>query len=251
MGNTLLEKLYECDPVIYAPVTTDLSYGDRRSFLAILAALRDLRTPYAYLEIGSAQGGSLQPLLIEPLCEKIYSIDSRPVEQPPDERDYADWKWQSWTTQDMLDNLRPLHRLALSKLETFDSDSRHLDPTLIRQPPRLCFIDAEHTDAAAFDDFRFCLSVASPDALFLFHDVQIVFRGIAKCIKHLKQSEIAFRFYLLPGNLALIEMGSLSIIQHPKILECLTQSGVHTLEALGRLGTYRDEYYKEHPKETR
>lgn len=240
MSEALLDLVVKGDPSIFSPISTQLSAGDKKTLLAIMAGLRALGKPYTYLEIGSYLGGSLQPFLVDPLCAHIYSIDNRPLEQPKDER--KKFKWTPVTTQDMLDKLRPLYADGLSKLQTFDVDSRSADPKAIKIAPTLCFIDGEHTDDASYSDFRFCLSAAAPDAIFLFHDIQIVYRGIQQCLEHLDQQRQPYRFYLLPGKMCIIETGSLTIANQPAMMARLTEAGSEIMETFQRLGKYRDWY---------
>jgi hypothetical protein len=56
---------------------TQLSENDRISLLTLQAAVRERYAEYAYLEIGSFRGGSLQPFLVDDCCTTLYSIDPR------------------------------------------------------------------------------------------------------------------------------------------------------------------------------
>lgn len=64
--SSLDTSLFETVPtLVYAP--------DKLSLLAVQRAVRKLKS-YSYLEIGSYQGGTLQPHLGDPRCKRIYSI---------------------------------------------------------------------------------------------------------------------------------------------------------------------------------
>lgn len=225
---------------IFSHVPTQLSLGDKRSLLALQAALGQVRVPYNYLEIGSYLGGSLQPFLVDERCERIISIDSRPQGQPGDERQR--FKWTPVSTQDMLDRLRPAFGRYFDKLTCIDAESRTIQQSQIQHAPHLCFIDGEHTDIACFNDFKLSLSVASPDCAILFHDIQIIFRGLKQCLAYLDRQQKTYRFYLLPGKMAVIEIGSLHLARSESVFSCLVNDRDEILESLERLGYYRDWY---------
>ena len=58
--------------------------GDKRALLAIQRTTRNRFSTYTYLDIGSHLGGPIQPHLLDPRCETIYSIDTRPESHPDD-----------------------------------------------------------------------------------------------------------------------------------------------------------------------
>ena len=146
-------------------LTTDL---DKRSLLACQLAVRNLRSSYVYLEIGSHLGGSLQTHVLDDRCEHIFSIDKRPTRQP-DERGQDD-QYPDNSTDRMLDNLKRVSPNALHKISCFDDDAANIDPALISPKPQICFIDGEHTDRACVSDAEFCLKVIDRDGLLVFHD---------------------------------------------------------------------------------
>src|SRR5256885_15040664 len=84
--NTGLEAaLTALDTSLFDNVRSQTSERDRISLLALHRACRDAYGRFAYLEIGSHLGGSLQVLVADPRCTSITSIDSRP-ESAPDVR---------------------------------------------------------------------------------------------------------------------------------------------------------------------
>ena len=131
--------------------------------------------PYSYLEIGSYLGGTLQTHYADPLCIQIYSVDKRQTIVPDARR--GTWTYRG-STQQMLDNLRKNYPDIRRPLKTFDCDASEINISEIIQPPNLMFIDGEHTDQAAFNDFQFCLKVKQPNSIIAFHDTYLVMGAI-------------------------------------------------------------------------
>src|SRR5215204_6622213 len=89
---------------LFEKIKSQSTEHDKQSFLAIQLAVRNLRPQYKYLEIGSYLGGSIQPHLLDDRCERIYSIDKRPLQQP-DARGF-DYTYLNNSTERMLEQLR-------------------------------------------------------------------------------------------------------------------------------------------------
>ena len=144
------------DLKLFERIESQTTDNDKQSFLACQLAARNLTDRYNYLEIGSYLGGSIQPYLLDDRCAVVYSIDKRPLTQP-DARGF-DYTYRNNSTERMLEHLR---RVApVDKIKTIDGDTRHgIDAARITEKIHLCLIDGEHTDAASFSDFKFCLSV--------------------------------------------------------------------------------------------
>jgi hypothetical protein len=235
----IIERILQSDVSLMDHAHTQMSAGDRQSFLTVLAAFHSQATPFAYLEVGSYRGGSLQPYLVDPLCQKIFSIDKRPV-SVKDERGH--FRFDPVTTDDMLKELWPHFGHALSKLVCIDSDTANIQAEQIDIPPSICFIDGEHTDEAVFRDFLFCLKVGTKQPVLLFHDTQIIFRGVRKCVNHLSEKGVPFFLYLLPDKMAAIEVGQLGLVLNQKLLMQVVASPRSSFEAFERLAYYRDWY---------
>ena len=154
---------------------------------------------FVYLEIGSHLGGSLQALVVDSACTKIFSIDPRP-QVWADERG-LDVSCVDNSSARMLESLGNIPGATTSKIETFEADTASLDPNLISAQPDYCFIDGEHTDVAVLRDARFCLKVMSPNGCIAFHDANIVYRGIDLFLKELVAGKRAFRPYILPDSI--------------------------------------------------
>ena len=76
------QRLAALDTTLFDAVPCQLYDDDRRSLLAVQAAVRRRAGAYRYLEIGSYLGGSIQAHLLDPRCERIYSIDNRSAAAP-------------------------------------------------------------------------------------------------------------------------------------------------------------------------
>lgn len=215
----------ELDIAFFDAVPTQLTAQDRRSILTVqqFAAARLGR--YAYLEIGSYLGGSLQPHLRDSRCIALYSIDPRP-RSLPDERgekfDYPDN-----TTQRMLDALAPTYGPHLQKLTCFERDAVEVSIDDVPVRPQLCFVDGEHTDRAVLSDFRACLRLASRPCVVMFDDAHIVYRGLRRCIEELHTRGEWYRAYILPDKIAIIEVGDLALYRDPSVAERLATADAY------------------------
>ncbi len=221
-------------------VRADLTEEDKISFLSIQKALRTKIGPYAYLEIGSFLGGSLQTFLIDRHCRLVYSIDSRPNfvdDERGSPRSYA-----GVTREQMLAELGKHYPGHLDKLRCFDTDTSSIDRGQVDDPPFLCFVDGEHTDDAVFRDFSFCLRVASRPCVILFHDSQVVFGGIQRCLDHLDAEAVPHYCYILPDYLTVVEIGPAGLCDSPAVLERMARSGRAMICQLNGLKGARDFY---------
>jgi hypothetical protein len=198
---TIANRVSDLDTSLFAPIESQTTEPDRRSLLALHAAIAE-RGPFDYLEIGSHLGGSLQALVADPRCRSIVSIDTRPLSQPDDRGDAADYPDNS--TQRMLELLASVPGADLTKLETFERGTDQLSVADLPTRPAFCFIDAEHTRAAALRDARFCLEAASPDGVIAFHDSNVVLPGIEDFIAELERPHHASQ---MPDSVFVVELG--------------------------------------------
>jgi hypothetical protein len=214
------DAIESLDLKLFEKITSQSTELDKRSLLAVQAAVRELRPDYRYLEIGSYLGGSIQPHLLDDRCSAIVSIDKRPVTQP-DARGF-DWTYRNNSTDRMLNNLREVDQTRIGKVITIDGDTGEISPESIQAGPQLCLIDGEHTDEAMKRDFRFCRKVLDPaGGAIAFHDAQITYNGIYECIEDLKAEGVKFHAYNLPSVLFVVELGDFPIHRHPLVLERL------------------------------
>lgn len=232
-------QLSNLDLQLYAKVKSELEDGDKESLLAIQQAVRQRFTTYAYLEIGSHLGGSIQPYLLDDRCTQIYSIDKRPV-APPDERQ-NDHRYPDNSTARMLSLLSEVSP-DIAKIKTFDMDASEVDKREINPKPQFCFIDGEHTDRAVISDFEFCRRVLDRSGVIVFDDAHIVFGGLSKVIERLKYEQVSFRAYPLPQKLFVIEFGDFNLHLNDEIHARLINNYEVYLYSLNEMAQYREFY---------
>ena len=183
------------------------SDNDRISLLHLQRLVRNWKPGYSYLEIGSYQGGTLLPHLLDPSCELAVSIDKRPDAQPDERAQF--YSYQGFTTQRMLQGLRLYVPFSgLKKLATFDADMADVSPFAIGAKLDLALIDGEHTNVAVFSDFLSLLPALKDDALIAFHDFNLINDAVKNIQSHLQFSGIAQRLFVLPDLVAVIALRS-------------------------------------------
>ncbi len=185
----------------FAHIGSQTFDGDRRSLLA----LRELAAAdggFAYLEIGSHLGGSLQPFVVDPRCTAIISIDSRPPSQPDNRLPAGEhFHYEGNTTDRMLSLLAAIPGADLRKLTTIEAGTQAIDPASLGVEPALCFIDGEHTDMAVIRDALFC-AAAAPRSMIAFHDRGVVGRAINAFIR------VSGGYgYPLPDDIFVVDLG--------------------------------------------
>jgi hypothetical protein len=195
-------KLQALDLALFSRIPSQSTDEDRRSLLAIQVCAREYIDGYTYLEIGSHLGGSIQPHLQDPRCKKIYSIDNRPPICRDERGPGVDYPGNS--TQQMLSLLAAIDSEKVAKVECIDSDTRTISPLRIQHAPNLCFIDGEHTPASVMADFDFCRRVCSRDATIVFHDAQIIFRGLRSVVSRLRKAKSQFSSHAMNDTVYVI-----------------------------------------------
>lgn len=201
---SFLTRLHQLDPGLFAPVLSQTTIEDRHALLS-LQLLARAHGRYVCLEIGSYLGGSLQPHVADPACARIWSLDRR-VALPPDERRMA-FPYAPHSGAAMVAELRATFGDAAGKITAFDGGTEDVAPAAITDAPDFCFIDGEHTPAAAERDFTFCRRVAAPDAIIVFHDAHLVYRGIARCEARLRADGVEFAAIKLTGCVYALVLG--------------------------------------------
>lgn len=219
-ADPLAERLARGDGQLFAAVLSATSPADRRSLLALQAAVR-ADGDYAYLEIGTYLGGTLQPHLADPRCRRIYAIDKRtPTVADIRGTTYA---YTNNTSAEMLAGLRAGFGDAVKKVVTFDCDASEVAVAAIVPVPRFGFIDGEHTVAAVRRDFAFCRRAVAPDGVIAFHDTNLIFDGIAACELELRREGVPHRVMKLAGTVTAILLGD-AVPRHGPILEPLAEN---------------------------
>jgi hypothetical protein len=189
------------DTSLFDHVRSQTSELDRISLLALHNACREVHGEFAYLEVGSYVGGSLQVLVADPHCTSITSIDSRP-DSAPDVRGASDYI--SNTTQRMLELLRAVPGADLAKLRTIESDTSGVAPEDL-VAPQLCLVDGEHTCEAVLNDAGFCRRVVRENGAIAFHDRRLVRPAIERFLGEL--DGVPHDGYPLLGQIYVIELG--------------------------------------------
>ncbi len=236
---TFTNQLETLDIALFEKIHSQTSDDDKRSILACQKSTGELvdAAGYTFLEIGSYQGGSLQPFLMDAKCAKIISIDKRP-KISPDERG-VDVIYLDNTTEKMIERLRNIYPQGVSKIQCIDADVSEIEVKTFTEKPQLCFIDGEHTDEATWRDFQFCYKVMAKNGVVLFHDAMIIYNAISKIIDFLKADGVKFRAYNLPSVMFAIEIGDFPLHKTEVISEILSNNYVGYLESLRFADQYR------------
>jgi hypothetical protein len=222
-------QLDALDVGVFAKIHSQTTDEEKRSLLALQRGVRGALGRYVYLEIGSHLGGSIQPHLLDPRCELIYSIDKRPRTQP-DERGET-FTYDGNSTERMLDELGRVAPGGLGKVICFEDSAENIEPSRVERPPDLCFIDGEHTNRAVVSDFDFCLSVCAPNAVIAMHDSNLVFAGIARIRDRLRERAIEFRELKLGGSVYALALRDSAVPEDAAIRGLATSATLYFLRA--------------------
>jgi hypothetical protein len=235
---SLQGRIEALDVSLFDEIEIGATLNDRKSLLALHQACAEQVGSFAYLEIGSHLGGSLQVLVQDKRCERIISIDLRPP-VTPDERGRA-WPYPDNTTARMREFLAALPKADLSKLETIDASTEQIEPEQVGVRPALCFVDGEHTDEAVVRDARFCQRVLGDGGWLAFHDAGIVYRGLGTYLSELEKKGVEHRVYFLPDSMLVVELGERRLPQTPQVLEQILDNAQGYLKTLHENDVYRE-----------
>ncbi len=200
-ARTVAERVDTLDVSLFDAIDSQTHASERRSLLALQRATARRHPRYAYLEIGSHLGGSLQPHVLDRRCARIFSIDPRPAQQPDDRAPGCRIDYVDNSTQRMLGLLGALAPEGVAKVQCFETDSARMDPAGIGAAPQLAFIDGEHTRGAALADFRFCSSVIAKDGVIAFHDFDYIHPAILEICAALRRTHPQCLALKLDGTL--------------------------------------------------
>lgn len=208
-------RLESGDLSLFAPVPSLTTEDDRRSLLSLQAAAR-ADGPYAYLEIGSHRGGSLQPYLLDDRCVAVHSIEHR---QHAAGRGSGDTSsiYAGISTATMLEGLAAAHGRAIDKISCFDRATRPVAAGDLLPRPRLCFIDGHHTDAAATADFTLSAEAIGGVGIIAFHDANLTYLAIDRILVDLAARGVPHVACLLPSTIVAIAFGGVALIEHPAV----------------------------------
>jgi len=231
------ERLHALDITLFDGIPSQSTGLDRRSLLAVQGAIRARFGSYVYLEIGSHLGGSVQTHVMDPACDRIYSIDRRPLAQPDARGQNSDYAGNS--TARMIENLTRIAPDGVAKVVTFDTDASAVPPASISPPPHLSFIDGEHTDPAFLSDFSFCRRVMGDRGLVVCHDGLVIYHGIAAALAALERDRVPFDASPLADAHFAIDLGDTGILRSAELAPIVRESYKAYLFALMANDGYR------------
>lgn len=230
--STLQGSIDALDVELFRFVQIQATASDARSLLGLHAAVAAGRETFAYLEIGSYRGGSLQVLIRDPRCHCLMSIDPRTDETPDETR--GAYTYEDNTTARMVELLAAIPDADMSKLRTFDTTTAAMKVEDLPCRPDCCFIDGEHSDEAVLCDARFCLEAIDGAGIIAFHDYGIVRPAIRSFLRE-QWSEFSYALALnVPGNpkaghgVFAIEVGDTGILARPVVQRAIA-SRSHSL----------------------
>jgi hypothetical protein len=198
--------LIEQGDIAIFKIPSQTAKGDKMSLLSLQNIVRRNVRNYVYLEIGSFMGGTLLPHLADPECRLAYSIDKRPASQP-DERGRA-YDYAHSSTQEMLATLeKHLPHAAMLKLLTFDLDASEITTDHVALESDFLFIDAEHTNQAAFRDFLHICRFAKKSSIIAFHDAQYIFDALGNIEMLLACQKVKHKVYVIPDSVFVVLLG--------------------------------------------
>jgi len=142
---------------------------------------------YNWLEVGTYYGQSLPYQLLNPNLKYLMALDLYP-ESYPDERNKDHVRGQGYNGSPSFEKVYDLLNhwmVPTDKMETFQGDLAYLPVTTKYD---IIFIDAEHTNAAAFRDGMNALKHLKETGCILFHDTTLV-HGAIDCFNvYLKEN---------------------------------------------------------------
>jgi glycosyltransferase involved in cell wall biosynthesis len=204
-------RLHSLDVGLYEPIGLPGWRNDPVSLLALHAACREEYETFAYLEIGSYLGSSLQSFVADDRCRTIVSIDPRPP-SVPDGRGFVA-SYPDNTTENMLARLATVPGADLAKVHPLEAHASDVDPARLADRPDLCFVDGEHTHDAALADARFCRAALDGRGAVVFHDRAVVATAIAEFLRELDRDKQSFFAYPLPHALFVVELGGARLVR--------------------------------------
>lgn len=173
-----------------------MAYDNDQASLLALREIVQAKEPCIYLEVGSELGQSLLPALLDPKCIEVHSVDLRSPLGQPDERGRT-WAYSSTTPQMFAELAKTASPEQLAKLRTYDTDTA-VFAQYFKVPANLVFLDAEHTNAAAFQDFMNLQVMLPTDTIFAGHDSNLVFDAITNLAAMFTGLGIPFHLAYLP-----------------------------------------------------
>jgi hypothetical protein len=218
--STVAERVDALSVDLFSAIPSQTSLATRRSLLAIQRATARRHAEFAYLEIGSYLGGSIQPYLLDTRCRAIYSIDPRPGRQADDRAPGYSRAYTDNSTKRMMDLLREADGSQADKISCFEMDASRVDPARIGTRPHVAFIDGEHTVRAVLSDFAFCLGVLAEGGTIVFDDFSIVYPAVLAICRSLKRQRRRFTAVRLEGKIFAIFFDREKVLLDPFLRRC-------------------------------
>ena len=200
------ERILRGDTSLFT-ILTAMSPNDRETFLELQNVIGGLYPGYCYLEVGSDLGGSLIAPLLDSRCGHLASVDLRPDSQPDERGRHFDFPDNSTARMVQLLTDQGVSEQALSRLRTFDADLAEIPFWRIGMRARLAFIDAEHTNQAAFRDWLNVSRFMEQDGIVAFHDANLIFDGLENVQAMLRHQGVHFSAYYLPDTMFIVATG--------------------------------------------
>lgn len=232
-------RINRLDVSLFNHVPSQTTENERKALLALQQALGKLQS-FAYLEIGSYLGGSLQPYLLDTRCTNVISIDPRP-DDTADARGFKSG-YGGVSLDDMLHSLQRIPGADLKKLHTIEASTADLSTRDLPHRPDICFVDGEHTDVAVLTDARFCLSALGDKGLIVFHDANLVYGGIERFMRELATSGRSFRAFNFLDSVFFVELGDMRVSDVEPVSSLLRESYRGYLWSLAQTDHYRVFY---------
>lgn len=159
---------------------------------------------YKYLEVGVYYGQSLPYQLTKNNCEWITGVDLFP-DSYPDERHFDHTRQPNW---DKVYQYLKDREIPHENMEGFHGDVADLP---YKHDYDIAFIDAEHTNAAAFRDALNVMPHMKDDCVIIFHDTTLVY-GAIDCFRvWLENQQIDYKFFKIKGSeLSVFVLGNLT-----------------------------------------
>jgi hypothetical protein len=218
--SAIAKQIDALDTELFSFLEAQTTEWDRRALLALHSAVADRCGSFAYLEVGSYRGGSLQAVMRDARCTSVISIDKRTTDTP-DERGSA--TYDNNTTEHMFELLQEIPDVDLDKLTTLDATTETLSALDLPARPSYCFIDGEHTHDAVLRDARFCADAIGSGGVIAFHDYVIVGSAISAFLRE-NWREISFALAFTgpstpgaPCGVLALEIGGLGLLKHPAV----------------------------------
>lgn len=218
------DRIDALDVTLFDTIPSQTSLSTRRSLLCVHRAAARRHPDFAYLEIGSHLGGSIQPYLLDPRCKAIFSIDSRPAAQRDDRAPGSIATYENNSTERMMALLRELDAAQAPKVRCFEMDASQVDPARIVPRPQVALIDAEHTRQAVVSDFEFCRKILAGEGTILFDDFSIVYPAVLDICRSLRRAGRRFLPVRLEGRIFAIFFDEDMVRSDPFLLRCRARS---------------------------